>query len=229
MSVGEVDAMLTEVPERFHRLMAVVGLASVGEFAAALDHFSSELREDAFGLLEEGLRVFITELKATHEERERVVAALLEANQEIEQKLLLIETQRHEIHQLSAPILDVWEGVLAVPIVGTLDRARALTVTDALLQRVVASRARAALVDLTGVEGVDASTADHLIQLVGAVKLVGCRAVITGVSPGVARTLSELTQTPRDLQCLSTLREGLRHCLTSRTDAQRAAPAPTRP
>ncbi|MCY1005761.1 STAS domain-containing protein [Nannocystis pusilla] len=228
MSSGEVEGLLTAAPERFHRLMAVVGLASVGEFAAALAHFAADAQEDNFGLLEEGLRVFITELKASHEERERAHAALLQANQDIEQKLALIESQRHEIHQLSAPILDVWDGVLAVPLVGTLDHLRALAVTDALLQRVVATRSRAALVDLTGVDGVDAETADHLIQLVRAVKLVGCRAVITGVSPGVARTLADLEHSPRDLQCLPNLREGLRHCLLARSAASSAAP-PNRP
>jgi rsbT co-antagonist protein RsbR len=228
MSSGELEGLMTAAPERFHRLMAVVGLASVGEFAAALAHFSADAQEDNFGLLEEGLRVFITELKASHEERERAHAALLQANQEIEQKLALIESQRHEIHQLSAPILDVWDGVLAVPLVGTLDHLRALAVTDALLQRVVATRSRAALVDLTGVDGVDADTADHLIQLVRAVKLVGCRAVITGLSPGVARTLADLEHSPRDLQCLPNLREGLRHCLLARSAASSAA-APTRP
>ncbi|MCY0994555.1 STAS domain-containing protein [Nannocystis sp. ILAH1] len=227
MSSGELDGLLTAAPERFHRLMAVVGLASVGEFAAALAHFAADAQEDNFGLLEEGLRVFITELKASHEERDRVHAALLQANQEIEQKLALIESQRHEIHQLSAPILDVWDGVLAVPLVGTLDHLRALAVTDALLQRVVATRSRAALVDLTGVDGVDADTADHLIQLVRAVKLVGCRAVITGVSPGVARTLAALEHSPRDLQCLPNLREGLRHCLLARSAA--SSPATSRP
>ncbi|WP_434427762.1 STAS domain-containing protein [Nannocystis pusilla] len=228
MSSGELDGLLTAAPERFHRLMAVVGLASVGEFAAALAHFSGDAQEDNFGLLEEGLRVFITELKASHEERERAHAALLQANQDIEQKLALIESQRHEIHQLSAPILDVWDGVLAVPLVGTLDHLRALAVTDALLQRVVATRSRAALVDLTGVDGVDADTADHLIQLVRAVKLVGCRAVITGVSPGVARTLADLEHSPRDLQCLPSLREGLRHCLLARSAGSSAA-TPNRP
>ncbi|MDC0723144.1 STAS domain-containing protein [Nannocystis bainbridge] len=225
MSTSELDEALTTDSERFDRIMAVIGLASVGEFDGALEHFSQS-REDAFGMLEEGLRLFITELKASHEERDRVLAALLQANQEIEQKLALIETQRLEIHQLSTPVLDVWDGVLAVPLVGTLDRARALAVADALLQRVVDSRARAALVDLTGVEGVDAGTADHLLQLVRAVKLVGCRAIITGVSPPVAQTLAGLDRTARDLHCLPSLREGLRHCLLTHGNPS-ATRAPT--
>ncbi|MBZ5710548.1 STAS domain-containing protein [Nannocystis pusilla] len=223
MSTSDVEAVLADEPDRYHRLLAVIGLASVGEFAKALAQLSTA-REDAFGMLEEGLRLFITELQITHDEREQALTALLRANQDIEQKLALIEAQRHEIRQLSSPVLDLWEGVLAVPIVGTLDHARAIEVTDTLLQRVVATRARSALVDLTGVADVDAGTADHLLKLVAAVKLVGCQCVVTGVSPAVAETLAALDDAPRALRCLPNLREGLRHCLTARA-ASRASTA----
>lgn len=215
MSTDDVETILAGVPERFQRLMGVIGLASVGEFAAALGQLP-EPGEDAFGMLEEGLRLFITELQATDEGRQQALAELQRANQDIEQKLSLIEAQRHEIRQLSTPVLDVWEGVLAAPIVGNLGHARAVEVTDALLQRIVATRARWALVDLTGVEDVDAGTADHLLKLAAAIKLVGCRCVITGVSPAVAQTLVSLDGAPRELHCLPNLREGLRHCLTAR-------------
>ena len=91
------------------------------------------MREDEFGMLEEGLRVFISELMSGHAAREQATAELLQAREELEQKLALIEVQRLEIHALSTPILDVWDDVLAVPLVGALDHARALEITEKLL------------------------------------------------------------------------------------------------
>lgn len=207
---------------RIGRLLEVVSLASVGEYAAALEHFEA-LREDEFGMLEEGLRIFIHELKVSNAAREeanaafeRTNAALEQARAELEQKLALIESQRREIHVLSTPILDVWEGVLAVPLVGALDHARALEITEKLLARVVATRARWSLLDLTGVEAVDEATANHLLNLARAVGLVGGRCVVTGVSPGMAQTFVSLGQGLGDVRCLPNLREGLRHCLAAR-------------
>lgn len=206
-------------PARFDRLMEVVALASVGEYDAALAH-CGELREDSFGMLEEGVRVFVSELQQGQAARDEATAALLQAQEDIDAKLALIEAQRVEIRALSTPILDVWDDVLAVPLVGNLDHARTLEITEKLLQRVVETRARWSLLDLTGVEQVDEATADHLVKLARAVTLVGGRCVVTGVSPSAAQTFVDLGgQGLGDIKCLPNLKEGLRHCL-----AQRRAP-----
>ena len=193
---------------RFERLMEVVALASLGEFAEAQTHFVKP-QEDAFGMLEEGLRVFIAELMATRDERDRTMDALLRAKDELEQKLTLIEDQRARIRELSSPILDVWDGVLAVPLVGRIDHAGMLDVTEKLLHRVVAVRARWALVDLTGVERVDAMTADLLVQLARAVALIGSRCIFTGIGPAAAEALANLGPAPGGFLSLPSLRDGL--------------------
>ncbi len=202
-------------PERFDRVLEVVALASVGEYAAALAN-CGDVKEDSFGMLEEGLRVFIGELQQGQAARDKASADLARAQQEIDTKLALIEAQRAEIRVLSTPILDVWDDVLAVPLVGNLDHARTLEITDKLLQRVVETRARWSLLDLTGVEEVDATTADHLVKLARAVILVGGRCVVTGVSPSAADTFVALGQGLGDLKCLPNLKEGLRYCLAQR-------------
>ncbi len=207
-------------PERFERVLEVVALASVGEYAAALAQ-CGEAQEDSFGMLEEGLRVFIGELQQGQKARERASVDLERAQQDIDAKLAMIEAQRAEIRVLSTPILDVWDDVLAVPLVGNLDHARTLEITDKLLQRVVETRARWSLLDLTGVEEVDATTADHLVKLARAVILVGGRCVVTGVSPSAAETFVELGQGLGDLRCLPNLKEGLRYCLAQRRKLDR--------
>lgn len=200
--------------------MEVVALASVGEYAAALAQ-CGEVQEDSFGMLEEGLRVFIGELQQGQVAREQASVDLARAQREIDAKLAMIEAQRAEIRVLSTPILDVWDDVLAVPLVGNLDHARTLEITDKLLQRVVETRARWSLLDLTGVEEVDATTADHLVKLARAVILVGGRCVVTGVSPSAAETFVALGQGLGDLRCLPNLKEGLRYCLAQRRKLDR--------
>jgi rsbT co-antagonist protein RsbR len=209
------DTGLQGSAERFERLMEVVSLASVGEYAAALAH-CNPLQEDSFGMLEEGLRVFIGELRDGQREREEAATALARAQEDIDAKLTLIEAQSREIRALSTPILDVWDDVLAVPLVGTLDHARTLEITEKLLQRVVERRARWSLIDLTGVDEVDEATADHLVKLARAVALVGGRCVVTGVSPQAAQIFVSLGHGLGELRCLPNLKEGLRHCLAAR-------------
>ena len=207
-------------PERFDRVLEVVALASVGEYAAALAN-CGEAQEDSFGMLEEGLRVFIGELQQGQVARAKASADLERAQQEIDAKLALIEAQRVEIRTLSTPILDVWDDVVAVPLVGNLDHARTLEITEKLLERVVETRARWSLLDLTGVEEVDEATADHLVKLARAVTLVGGRCVVTGVSPSAAQTFVALGQGLGDLRCLPNLKEGLRYCLDQRRKLDR--------
>ena len=202
-------------PERLDRLLQAVALASIGEYAAALSS-CGDMHDDSFGLLEEGLRVFIGELQQSQTAREKPRADLQRAQQEIDAKLALIEAQRAEIRVLSTPILDIWDDVLAVPLVGNLDHARTLDITEKLLQRVVEVRARWTLLDLTGVEDVDETTADHLVKLARSVILVGGRCVVTGVSPSAAQTFVALGQGLGDLRCLPNLKEGLRYCLDQR-------------
>jgi rsbT co-antagonist protein RsbR len=203
-----------ETSDRLERAMEVISLASVGEYATAIEHCGA-LREDEFGMLEEGLRIFLRELMTTAAEREQAMTALQRANHEIEGKLALIASQSETIRELSSPILDVWDGVVAVPLVGALDHAGALALTEKLLHRVVATRADWALLDLTGVDVIDATTADHLVQLARALRLVGGNCIVTGVSPAAAETFASLAGGLGGVRCLANLREGLRACMTT--------------
>ena len=90
------------------------------------------------------------------------------------------------------PILQVWDGVLAVPVVGSLDSARALGMTQALLDRLVATGAESVLLDITGIAVVDSAVAKHLVETVQAARLLGAEVTVVGVSPGVASTLVHL-------------------------------------
>lgn len=137
---------------------------------------------------------------------------------ELEEKLAIIEEQRAAIHTLSAPIIHVWDGVLALPVVGLLDQERAADMTERILHAVVHSRAHYAILDLTGVAQVDAVTADHVVRILQAIQLLGAQAFVTGIRPAVAQTLTALGTGFAGVKTLSNLREALKACMRAGTE-----------
>lgn len=203
----------SETPEaRIERLLQIVSLASIGEYESARTRFGA-LTEDSFGLLEDSMRIFVDELAEMEASRERALAAATRAGEDLANKLAVIEEQQRAIRELSSPVLDVWDDIVVVPLVGRIERSGAVALTEKLLAAVVMRRARWALIDLTGVDAIDEGTAQCLGQLARAVGLVGARCVLTGVSPAAATSLVETSGELRDVRCLANLREGLRHCL----------------
>lgn len=124
-----------------------------------------------------------------------------------------LERMRLTIQQLSTPILEVWDEILVLPIIGVLDSRRSGELTDQLLAEVARKQCRFVIIDITGVEIVDSATADRLIRLVSAVELLGARCVLTGVRPSVAQTLVALNLSFGSLLTLRNLRHGLQTCL----------------
>ncbi|UQA63033.1 PAS domain S-box protein [Polyangium aurulentum] len=114
------------------------------------------------------------------------------------------------LRALSTPILEVGEGVLALPLIGAVDRDRASCVMATLLEAIVRTQAEVAILDLTGVQEVDASTASHLLDIARAASLLGSRCLVSGIAPQVARTLVELGAPASDLSTFATLRAALK-------------------
>jgi rsbT co-antagonist protein RsbR len=104
----------------------------------------------------------------------------------------VIIRQQQELMELSTPVVTLWEGVLALPIIGTLDSARTQVVMESLLQRIVESGAAIAIIDITGVPTVDTLTAQHLLKTVAAARLMGADCIISGIRPQIAQTIVHL-------------------------------------
>ncbi|MDI1433412.1 PAS domain-containing protein [Polyangium sorediatum] len=136
-------------------------------------------------------------------------------------QLELIASQKQAIAELGTPILEVWQDVLAVPVVGTLDAARAEQMLGALLEAVVDKQASFALLDLTGVETVDAATAQHLVRVASAVRLLGCEGIITGIRPSVAKTLVGIDVDLAQIRTLQSFKDALRFCAGLRARGKR--------
>jgi rsbT co-antagonist protein RsbR len=103
-----------------------------------------------------------------------------------------IRQQRADMMELSTPVIKVWDRILTLPIIGTLDSRRAQLMMEALLQRIVETGSTVAILDITGVRTMDTLVANHLIKTVTAARLMGARCILTGVSPAIAQTMVQL-------------------------------------
>ena len=104
----------------------------------------------------------------------------------------VIERQQAELLELSTPVVKLWDGVLALPIIGTLDSARTQTMMETLLTRIADTGSAIAIIDITGVPTVDTLVAQHLIKTVTAIRLMGAECIISGVRPQIAQTIVHL-------------------------------------
>jgi rsbT co-antagonist protein RsbR len=104
----------------------------------------------------------------------------------------VIKRQQEELLELSTPVVKLWEGILALPIIGTLDSARTQVVMESLLQAIVQTNSKVAIIDITGVPTVDTVVAQHLLKTVTAARLMGADCIISGVRPQIAQTIVHL-------------------------------------
>jgi rsbT co-antagonist protein RsbR len=114
----------------------------------------------------------------------------LEVYQKSREEVIL--RQQREISELSTPVVKLWDGVLALPLIGTLDSQRTQVVMESLLEAIVESEAEIAIIDITGVPTVDTLTAQHLLKTVAAARLMGADCLISGIRPQIAQTMVHL-------------------------------------
>jgi rsbT co-antagonist protein RsbR len=125
----------------------------------------------------------------------------------------IIADQAASMLELSTPVIRLWEGIIAVPLVGTLDSARTQLVMEKLLETLVATGAEHAVLDITGVPTVDTEVAQHLLKTVSAVRLLGAECIISGIRPQVAQTIVALGIEFGDIATKATLADALVHAL----------------
>ena len=147
--------------------------------------------------------VDITDKKQAEEElekhREHLEELVKERTEKLEKEIAegkkregIIKQQSQEIFELSVPVMQVWQGVVVAPLIGTLDSKRTQQFMEQLLNTIVETNSSFALVDITGVPTIDTQTAQNLLETISAVKLLGAQVVLTGVQPGIAQTLVHL-------------------------------------
>jgi rsbT co-antagonist protein RsbR len=134
----------------------------------------------------------------------------------------LIADQAEQLLELATPVVKLWEGVVAIPLVGTLDSARAQVVMERLLETLVDTGSPYAIIDITGVPAVDTQVAQHILKTVVAARLMGAECIISGIRPQIAQTIVALGIEFGDIATKATLADALRHALRMIDTARRA-------
>jgi anti-anti-sigma regulatory factor len=125
----------------------------------------------------------------------------------------LVQRQRDEILELSTPVIQVWDNVLVLPIIGTLDSVRASRLTEGLLERIAADQAEVVILDVSGVPTIDTDVAQHLLKTVEAARLMGTTSILSGVRPETAQAIVHLGIELGRLRSRNTLKDALQVAL----------------
>jgi rsbT co-antagonist protein RsbR len=125
----------------------------------------------------------------------------------------VIARQQRELIELSTPVVKLWDGVVAVPLIGTLDSERTQIVMESLLERIVDTNSTMAIIDITGVPTVDTLVAQHLLKTVAAARLMGADCVISGIRPQIAQTIVHLGLTLSEVTTKATMADAIAHAL----------------
>lgn len=145
---------------------------------------------------------------------------------ELEDQLATIEKQRAAIKELSTPMIEVWAGVLCVPIVGVIDSSRAGEMTSALLSAVVEKKVRFTIIDITGIEAMDTRATDHFLRMARSVRLLGAECVLSGINPNVARSIIHMGVELSGIQTYRSLRDALQHHVRRQARGAGTGPVP---
>jgi rsbT co-antagonist protein RsbR len=155
---------------------------------------------------------------AVYRDESGQVAGVFAAARDVTEQRLTehrIRQQSEEILELSTPVIQLWEGIVAVPLIGNLDSNRTQMFMERLLERIVETNSPMALVDIMGVPTIDTQTAQHLIETITAVRLLGAQVVLTGVRPVIAQTLVHLGVDLSGITTRSSMAAGLKVALES--------------
>jgi rsbT co-antagonist protein RsbR len=156
--------------------------------------FVLSLKQPLFGLLRAELskdaQALADEVWATTDLLDKL--ALLTVESYVKSREELIQRQQREMMELSTPVVQLWENILALPLIGTLDSERTQIVMESLLQKIVETGASIAIIDITGVPTVDTLVAQHLLKTVAAARLMGADCIISGIRPQIAQTIVHL-------------------------------------
>ena len=125
----------------------------------------------------------------------------------------VIARQQEDMLELSTPVVKIWDGIVALPLIGTLDSARTGVVMESLLQRIVETGSEIAIIDITGVPTVDTLVAQHLLKTVAAARLMGADCIISGIRPQIAQTMVHLAIDLSSVTTKATMAEALRTAL----------------
>lgn len=205
----EPKTKITNAKQRIDNIEDILSSVASGDLDLRIE---SEYEDDLTGI-EQAINLLIDDL--THELKKSI-----KLKQEMEEKLMKIQEQQKTILQqqedlmeLSSPVSKVWENILILPVIGTLDSQRTQVMMENLLQKIVATGCTTAILDITGVPTVDTQVANHLLKTVTAARLLGAECIVSGISPAIAQTIVHLGINLSNILTKATLQDAMIYAL----------------
>lgn len=208
---------LTNVKERIEHIEDVLSSVASGNLEIRID---AKVEDDLTGI-EEAINILIDDL--THELKQSINMQndLQEKLKKIQEQQKTIVQQQEDLMELSSPVSKVWDNILILPVIGTLDSQRTQVMMENLLQKIVDTGCTMAILDITGVPTVDTQVANHLLKTVTSARLLGADCIISGISPAIAQTIVHLGIDLSAIRTKATLQDAMIYAMK-----QNKKPAP---
>jgi rsbT co-antagonist protein RsbR len=205
----ESNTKINNAKDRIEHIEDILSSVAAGDLDLRIE---SDFEDDLSGV-EQAINLLIDDL--THELKKS-----LRMKEEMEEKLKKIQDQQKTILQqqedlmeLSSPVSKVWENILILPVIGTLDSQRTQVMMENLLHKIVSTGCTTAILDITGVPTVDTQVANHLLKTVTAARLLGAECIVSGISPAIAQTIVHLGINLSNILTKATLQDAMIYAL----------------
>jgi len=196
---------IQNVKERINRIEDVLASVAAGDLDARIE---SEIEDDLSGI-EAAIDLLIDDLTDELRQRAKMQKELEDKLSKIQEQQKTIMQQQEDLLELSSPVSKVWDNILILPVIGTLDSQRTQIMMENLLQKIVATGCTIAILDITGVPTVDTQVANHLLKTVTSARLLGAECIISGISPAIAQTIVHLGINLSAIRTKATLQDAM--------------------
>ena len=196
---------ITNIKNRIDRIEDILASVAAGDLEARIQTET----EDDFSGIEAAIDLLINDLTEELRQREKIQKELESKLSKIQEQQKTILQQQEDLLELSSPVSKVWDNILILPVIGTLDSQRTQVMMENLLQKIVDTGCTISILDITGVPTVDTQVANHLLKTVTAARLLGAECIISGISPAIAQTIVHLGIDLSSIRTKATLQDAM--------------------
>jgi rsbT co-antagonist protein RsbR len=199
------DFKIENMKERINAIEDILASVAAGDLDARIE---TENDDDLSGI-EAAINILIDDLTDELRQREKVQRELEEKLKKIQDQQKTIVQQQDDLLELSSPVTKVWDNILILPVIGTLDSQRTQIMMENLLHKIVETGCTISILDITGVPTVDTQVANHLLKTVTSARLLGAECIISGISPAIAQTIVHLGINLSSIKTKATLQDAM--------------------
>lgn len=205
----ESKTQITNAKARIDHIEDVLSSVAAGDLDLRIE---SEIEDDLTGV-EQAINLLIDDLTHELKKSNRMKEEMQEKLLKIQEQQKTILQQQEDLMELSSPVSKVWDNVLILPVIGTLDSQRTQIMMENLLHKIVTTGCTTAILDITGVPTVDTQVANHLLKTVTAARLLGAECIVSGISPAIAQTIVHLGINLSNILTKATLQSAMIYAL----------------